>query len=256
MIYMRIIFLIFFILQGFLISCGNSIKDVAIKKQEAAFYYYEQGDSQNAKRLCDEALDLWRTIKNSNFKTEPNWYIEDNINSCEKLLEIIPTPEVLKTPTPVPIRMVNNAIYVNATLNQKENVTLLFDTGSTSTIITPGVAELLDINPKKYAPKYTVIIIGGKTIEVPFVSLLKIKVGDAVVNNLMVGVYSVFPNAPLVDGILGTDFLRHFKVTVDHHIKQLRIESQREGPEEKIKKKAEKEKLVPTESLPKSMYRN
>jgi hypothetical protein len=240
MIYKRIIFLILFILQSFLISCGSSIKDVAIKKHDAAFYYYEQGDSQNAKRLCDEALDLWRTIKNSNIKSVPNWSIEDRINRCEKLLEIIPTSEALKTPTPVPIRIVKNAIYVNATLNQKENVTLLLDTGSTHTIITPGVAELLDINPKKDAPKDTIILLGGKTIEVPYVSLLKIKVGDAVVNNLMVGVYSVFPDAPLVDGILGADFLRHFTVTVDHHTKRLRLASQREGPEEKIIKKAEK----------------
>jgi hypothetical protein len=233
---MRIIFLIFFILQSFLISCGSSLNDVAIKKQEAAFYYYEQGDSQNAKKLCHEALDLWGTIKNSNIKSVPNWAIENHINSCEELLKIIPTPEVLKTPTPIPIRIVKNAIYVNATLNQKENVTLLLDTGATHTIITPGVAELLGINPKKDVPKAPIIIIGGKTIEVPFVSLLKIKVGDAVVNNLMVEVYSAHPDVPLVDGFLGVNFLRHFTVTVDHQNRQLRLVSQREGPEEKIKK--------------------
>jgi len=226
MIYTRFIFLIFLISQSFLISCGSSIKDVAIKKQEAAKYYYEQMDYVEAKKHCKEALDLWRTIKNSNTKSVPNWSIENNINRCEKLLEIIPTSEVLKTPTTVPIRIVKNAIYVNATLNQKEYITLLLDTGASHTIITPDVAELLGISPKKDAPKGTITLIGGKTIEVPVVSLSKIKVGDAVVNNLMVGVYSVFPNAPLVDGILGTDFLRHFTVTVDHHTRQLRLLSQ------------------------------
>ena len=183
-------------------------------------------DYVEAKKHCKEALDLWRTIKNSNTKSVPNWSIENNINRCEKLLEIIPTSEVLKTPTTVPIRIVKNAIYVNATLNQKEYITLLLDTGASHTIITPDVAELLGISPKKDAPKGTITLIGGKTIEVPVVSLSKIKVGDAVVNNLMVGVYSVFPNAPLVDGILGTDFLRHFTVTVDHHTRQLRLLSQ------------------------------
>jgi predicted aspartyl protease len=227
---MRIIFLIFFILQSFLISCGSSIKNVAIKKQEAAFYYYEQRDYQNAKRLCDEALDIWKTIKNSNIKSVPNWAIEDNIYRCEKLLEIIPTSEILKTPTSVPIRIVKNAIYVNATLNQKENVTLLLDTGAAITIITPDVAELLGISPKKDAPKGTITLIGGITIKPPFVSLSKIKVGNAVVNNLLVGVYLVFPNEPLVDGLLGADFLRHFTVTVDHHKRQLKLVSQRKGP--------------------------
>jgi predicted aspartyl protease len=228
MIYMRIIFLIFFILQSFLISCGSSIKDVAIKKQEAAFYYYEQRDYQNAKRLCDQTLEIWRTIKNSNIKSVPSWYIEDNIYRCEKLLEIIPTSEVLKTPALVPIRIVKNAIYVFATLNQKEYVTLLLDTGSSITMITPDVAELLGISPEKDAPKGTITPIGGKTIEAPFVNLSKIKVGDAVVNNLMVGVYLAFPNDPLVDGILGADFLGHFTVTVDHDKRQLRLVSQRE----------------------------
>jgi hypothetical protein len=225
MIYMRIILLIFFILQSFLISCGSSIKHVAINKQAAAFYYYEQGDYQNTKRLCDEAIDLWRTIKNSNNKSVSNWHIDSNINFCEKLLEIIPSSEVLKKPTPVPIRIVKNAIYVKATLNQKEDATLLLDTGASITMITPGAAELLGISPKKDAPKGTITLVGEKTIEAPFVSLSKIKVGDAVVNNLRVGVYSVFPNKPLVDGILGADFLRHFTVTVDHNIRQLRLEN-------------------------------
>ena len=233
MIYRRFTLYIFALLIScFLISCSHSklIND-AIKKQEAAKYYYEQMDYSEAKKYCKEALDLWRTIKNSNVQSVPNWSIEDNINHCEKLLAIIPTSKVLETPTSVPIRIVKNAIYVNATLNQKEYVTLLLDTGASITMITPDVAELLGISPKKDAPKGTITLIGEKTIEAPFVSLLKIKVGDAVVNNLMVGVYSVFPNAPLVDGILGTDFLRHFTVTVDHHTRQLRLVSQREGPE-------------------------
>ncbi|MCK5601988.1 retropepsin-like domain-containing protein [Candidatus Pacearchaeota archaeon] len=192
-------------------------------------------DYIEAKKYCKEALDLWRTIKNSNIKSVPNWSIDANINHCEKLLEIIPTSEVLETLTSVPIRIVKNAIYVNATLNQKEYVTLLLDTGASITMITPDVAELLGISPKKDASKGTITLIGEKTIEAPFVSLSKIKIGDAVINNLMVGVYAVFPNKPLVDGILGTDFLRHFTVTVDHHTRQLRLVSQRESPEEKIK---------------------
>jgi hypothetical protein len=86
---MRIIFLIFFILQSFLISCGSSIKDVAIKKQEAAFYYYEQRDYQNAKRLCDEALDAWEKVRKSKTKNYPDWAIDNNINRCNKILRKI-----------------------------------------------------------------------------------------------------------------------------------------------------------------------
>lgn len=226
MIYKRIILLILFILQSFLISCGSSNKHVAINKQAAAFYYYEQGDYKNTKKLCDEAIVLWKRIKNSNNSTVPNWHIESNIKFCEKLLEKIPTSEVTETPVPVPIRIVKNAIYVNATFNQKEYVTLLLDTGASISMITLDVAEHLDISPEKDAPKGTIRLIGGKTIEAPYVSLSEVKVGDAVVNNLMVGVYSVFPDEPLVDGILGADFLRHFTVTVDHDTRQLRLENE------------------------------
>lgn len=94
----------------------------------------------------------------------------------------------------------NNTIFVDATLNQKENVTLMLDTGSNHTILTPKIASLLGISPKKDEPTYSITLIGGETIEVPFVSLSEIKVGEAVVKKLMIGVYSVFPDMPALMG--------------------------------------------------------
>ena len=224
-----IIFLIAFITPS---SClSTRMIDEAIKKQESAKYYFRQKDYAKAKEFGEEALDLWRKLKEMDIKEQSDWSIDNNIEHCEHLIvscaekQWVSTPEVLKEPTTVPIQIDNDAIFVNATINSEESATLLLDTGASSTILTPSVAKLLGINPRKEAPKRTLSLIGGKTIRVPFVHVSEIRVGDAIVNNLLVGVSTTGFNVSSIDGILGLDFLKHFTVTVDREASQLKLES-------------------------------
>ncbi len=125
----------------------------------------------------------------------------------------------------VPIQTVNNLVLVPATLNHTERVRLLLDTGATYTIITPSVAKRLGISPAAEATKRTLTVFGGRQLEVPFAHLSTLAVGDAVVENLEVGISPVNPEVDIIQGILGGNFLTHFTVTVDHAASRLRLVS-------------------------------
>jgi predicted aspartyl protease len=124
----------------------------------------------------------------------------------------------------VPIQVINDLILVPATLNRTHGATLLVDTGATRSLLTPAVAKRLGISPPADAPRRTIHLIGGQKIDVPFVNLSALQVGDAVGENLEVGIHLVHPGAPIVDGLLGSDFLGRFKMTVDRTARQLRLE--------------------------------
>jgi hypothetical protein len=126
--------------------------------------------------------------------------------------------------TGVPIQIVNDLILAPATLNRAQAATLLVDTGATHSLLTPAVARRLGISPSAAAPRRTIHLIGGQSIDVPFVTLSTLQVGDAVVENLEVGIHLIHPGAPIVDGLLGSDFLGRFQMTVDRSARQLRIE--------------------------------
>jgi hypothetical protein len=55
--------------------------------------------------------------------------------------------------------------------------------------------------------------------------LAVIAVGEAMVENLQVGISVLLPRAPSVDGLLGGDFLAQFKMTLDRTTRQMWLES-------------------------------
>ena len=49
----------------------------------------------------------------------------------------------------------------------------------------------------------------------PLVRARTLSINEAAVLAIEIGVYEVVPDLPDVDGILGTDYLSHFTVTID-----------------------------------------
>jgi predicted aspartyl protease len=123
----------------------------------------------------------------------------------------------------VSFQTIGNKIFVHAVLNQKGYVTLLLDTGATHTFLTPDTAKRFGISPTSDALKRTTTVVGGRQVEFPLVQLSTVAVGTAVVENLEAGILASFPDAPLVDGILGGSFLKHFTLTLDHATSRLRL---------------------------------
>lgn len=126
--------------------------------------------------------------------------------------------------SPVPLQIVNSLPLVGVVLNHQEYVTLLLDTGASHTMVTPETAKRLRMHLPADAPKQTGVVAGGQEVEFVVAQLAAIAVGDAVMENLPVGVTLVFPEAPLVDGVLGGDFLQQFTVRLDYAASRLWLE--------------------------------
>jgi hypothetical protein len=144
------------------------------------------------------------------------------------------TPQVSPASTVVarvPIQSINNRSFVYALINNKERVRLLLDTGASRTFLTPDVADALGLRITAQMLRRTIRVFGGQEIKVPFVQLAALAVEDAVVKELEVGIYQVHPQeAPLIDGVLGSDFLNHFTVTLDPTASRLQLQSREALP--------------------------
>lgn len=126
-------------------------------------------------------------------------------------------------PSTVPIEIVGNHILVRALLNERETVTLLLDTGATHTMLTPAAAQRAGLQPA--LPRLTGVlqVVGGRQVRFPLIPLAALGMGEAVVENLQVGILSTFPGRRTVDGLLGGDFLEHFTLTLDYSARRLQL---------------------------------
>jgi predicted aspartyl protease len=117
--------------------------------------------------------------------------------------------------TSVTVTMAGTSAFAPVTVNEAQTGTLLVDTGATNTILTPAFAQRLGITVPLNARRRIMTVAGGSTITVPFVRVQSVRVGQFSVETLDVGVYDILPHVNAAQGILGTDFLRHFRTVVD-----------------------------------------
>lgn len=130
----------------------------------------------------------------------------------------------LAAPTRVSIQVIENITLVYATIHRTQGALLIVDTGAALTIITPSMLQRLGLSLSERAPRRQVQVMGGQTIEVPLVKMSAVQLGDAMVENLEVGVYEVAPRVPAIEGVLGGDFLHKFRITLDKNAGQMRLE--------------------------------
>jgi len=129
------------------------------------------------------------------------------------------------TAVEVPIQLVGNVALVATIVNGASGSALMIvDTGSTSTILTPRLLSRLGMVVPADAPKRKIRVVGGQTLDVPFIRIAKVQVSTAVMNDQEVGVYDIYPDSPIIDGLLGGDFLHRFRVTLDRNAKRMRLE--------------------------------
>jgi predicted aspartyl protease len=122
---------------------------------------------------------------------------------------------VLDGPTRVRIRVVQNITLVEVTLNRVHLATLIVDTGAQSTIVSPSLVKRLGVDIPNDAPRREVSVVGGDKLDMPFVKLAVLRVGDAKIEEMEVGVFEVTPSARGIHGLLGADFLHRFRLTID-----------------------------------------
>ena len=104
-------------------------------------------------------------------------------------------------------------LIVNALFNKTSRLSLLVDTGTAMTVITPQMTNDLGFdlaNPTRWMEMTSV----HQTVRAPIIRLDTVQVGGQQVNGLEVAVLSL-PANMRVDGLLGINFLRNFRVTFE-----------------------------------------
>lgn len=132
-----------------------------------------------------------------------------------------------KSKTEVPIRLAHPAkplILVDVHANGRGPFQFAIDTGTSTTAITPQLAKDLKLKTEPLGAGTT----AGAHVDVTAGTLQSFQLGGAKIDNMPVVVadfFEMLSNAvgAKLDGIVGYNFLRHFKVVIDYPNESLRL---------------------------------
>ena len=135
-----------------------------------------------------------------------------------------PEPEIKQTPrkASIPIEKHGHVVIIQATLNNKRSAKFVVDTGASYTLISNSLARELSLdlaNNSKTLPFQT----ANGLINAPVTSLESIMVGGMEIRDLPTAVHDAVPD-PQVAGLLGLNFLSHFRMDIDTQKGMLHLE--------------------------------
>jgi predicted aspartyl protease len=137
----------------------------------------------------------------------------------------VPPKASLTAASIVPLQSLDNLILVSATVNRSDQAAVfMVDTGASRTIIGPLLARRLGLTVPKDAVRHDLRIVGGTVVTVPFIRVGSLQVGEAMIEQMDVGVYDFAPDVRIIDGMLGGDFLNRFRVTFDQAARRMTLE--------------------------------
>ena len=135
-------------------------------------------------------------------------------------LLVLPTsppapPELERSPSPKGLTKIpftpGLPVLVSAKINSAGPITLILDTGSDRTLVTPAALQRLGISTEN-GPRGILKGVTG-TSHVDAVWVNSVEVGEARVGPILIIAHDADLKA--ADGLLGRDFLAHFNVTID-----------------------------------------
>jgi clan AA aspartic protease (TIGR02281 family) len=121
----------------------------------------------------------------------------------------------------IPIEADSRAIKAQATVDGALSVAFIIDTGATYTTIPSSVAKTLGYDTSIRTARINIATAAG-ILSVPMIRVQSVSLGGYMVRNIDVLVIpeSIGPNV----GLLGLNFLNHFKYTVDAARSEFRLE--------------------------------
>jgi len=138
---------------------------------------------------------------------QDNPIVEDSITAIGQSAPPAPTDHssARKAWFEIPfIPIVENQLIISVRLNRRLSGLFLLDTGATHTIITPHMAERLQLGFQQGSPAYQIATANG-IVAVPVVTLAHISAGQFETSNIEAVVQDL-GNQPLLTGILGMNF--------------------------------------------------
>jgi len=129
-----------------------------------------------------------------------------------RLLEIAEASRPLES-TAIPLWRSGESFIVDVIVNDSETVRLIIDTGATLTIIRPDALRRAGVGSGQFEATRTLATAGGH-IKAPVFRVGSLGLGTEVVRDIAVGSIDI-PGMGTIDGLLGMDFLNHFRFTID-----------------------------------------
>jgi clan AA aspartic protease (TIGR02281 family) len=133
-----------------------------------------------------------------------------------------PEPESVS----IPLKAEGQVAIVSALINGRTPADLIVDTGATYTVISYDMAGELQINVNENTP-VTELQTANGVITAPVVELESVDVGGMKLSRVKAAVHD-FSTARPVAGLLGLNFLKHFRVDIDTTAHTLHLQ-RREG---------------------------
>ena len=130
-----------------------------------------------------------------------------------------------ETRNEVDFEFVSGVLIIKGTVNNKIEGMFQLDTGADISIITKEYFDKLDLSSKE---KITATIAGGRVMEVPTVEISSIALGDNRTSISSVAVIDMSKQkvSDNTAGILGSDYLRNFIITISYRDKKLIFEDE------------------------------
>jgi hypothetical protein len=129
---------------------------------------------------------------------------------------VVPSSQNLRSAT-VPFTLFDNRMLIQTTIDGTGPFTMVVDTGSSSVVVTPGVAQRLQLKTRANGSATGA---GGGSASLREARLSSLEIGDLQFEDLHAEVIDLSPiqraiGFPALDGIVGYDILRRFRVGVD-----------------------------------------
>jgi hypothetical protein len=136
-----------------------------------------------------------------------------------------------------PLEATPEHIYVQAKVNGYVPFTFLVSTGAEQVFISHALAQQLGLDVWEVAGRKETVFHLDRDTNAGLTRVSTLEVGDAMVPNLLVGVWGVERGGPEererakksterpIDGVLGYGFLRQFRVTLDYPASKVVLET-------------------------------
>jgi clan AA aspartic protease (TIGR02281 family) len=184
-----------------------------------AFYFLELARAQRLNQLDDDARQSLELVMfDPDVGRQAQQLLQEFIGSEKSDDQRVALVDEFQS---VPLLRQGNHFVVEASMNGAVPLKLVIDTGASLTIIkAERLRAALNNNLGQY-PQYSFSTANG-VVRAPVITLNNLSIGEFEVMNLEVGGLSLV-NTPDVDGLLGMNFLKHFRFFIDQQNNTLRL---------------------------------
>lgn len=217
---------------------NSSINHARMLSQSEIDKYFQQENWMRLSRLCEELLlldpqnvNLYWFLAQAEYQ---QGFYEEALASIEMLLEEPnfaikakalqdEIQQALQSPSQIPLIKRGEHFFVKGYVNDSDLVSLLIDTGASFSMLSQERFDKLSQYQEVTYIKTLTLNTAGGIIQADLYQVERFTVGDFYVDNMQFTVSPMFSSED--DGLLGMNFLRLFKFTINQNNQTLTLEN-------------------------------